>query len=382
MSLITRCPACGTMFKVVPDQIRISDGWVRCGHCAEVFDAPAHWVDEAVLMPASVPSTAGPTAFEGSVSQPSSDAVEGAEPMPSDAVADDADERLRPDALAMSDTSPVDGEAHASSAARADEIEVTGMHEDAAAPQSPPEAPTELPLDLSELPSLDLTTAPVEPLSVAREPSVAALIESDVDLPVVAAAGEHVQAMAEVQPVADSPDASPSVVPSFVRQADRRAFWRRPGVRFLLGLLLLLATMALGAQWTYTERDRIAAQWPQTRPALERLCELAGCEVSALRRIDAVVIDGSSFTRLRADAYRLGIVLKNTATLDVAMPSIELTLTDTQDQTVVRRVLSPADLGAGALLGAGAEWNGNVPLALDATQGPRVAGYRVLAFYP
>ena len=39
MSLITRCPACGTMFKVVPDQLKISEGWVRCGHCAEVFDA-------------------------------------------------------------------------------------------------------------------------------------------------------------------------------------------------------------------------------------------------------------------------------------------------------------------------------------------------------
>jgi predicted Zn finger-like uncharacterized protein len=34
MSLITRCPACGTMFKVVPDQLRISEGWVRCGQCS------------------------------------------------------------------------------------------------------------------------------------------------------------------------------------------------------------------------------------------------------------------------------------------------------------------------------------------------------------
>ena len=39
MSLVTSCPACGTMFRVVPDQLKISEGWVRCGHCAEVFDA-------------------------------------------------------------------------------------------------------------------------------------------------------------------------------------------------------------------------------------------------------------------------------------------------------------------------------------------------------
>ena len=40
MSLITRCPACGTMFKVVPDQLRISEGWVRCGHCARSSTPP------------------------------------------------------------------------------------------------------------------------------------------------------------------------------------------------------------------------------------------------------------------------------------------------------------------------------------------------------
>ncbi|MEO7953600.1 MAG: zinc-ribbon domain-containing protein, partial [Polaromonas sp.] len=39
MSLITRCPACGTMFKVVADQLKIAQGWVRCGQCGEVFDA-------------------------------------------------------------------------------------------------------------------------------------------------------------------------------------------------------------------------------------------------------------------------------------------------------------------------------------------------------
>jgi len=49
MSLITSCPNCGTMFRVVPDQLKISEGWVRCGHCSEVFDATAHLSDESVL---------------------------------------------------------------------------------------------------------------------------------------------------------------------------------------------------------------------------------------------------------------------------------------------------------------------------------------------
>lgn len=42
MSQTTRCPSCTTIFKVVPDQLRISDGWVRCGQCEQIFDAAEH----------------------------------------------------------------------------------------------------------------------------------------------------------------------------------------------------------------------------------------------------------------------------------------------------------------------------------------------------
>jgi len=39
MSLATRCPSCGTVFRVVSDQLKVSEGWVRCGRCTEVFNA-------------------------------------------------------------------------------------------------------------------------------------------------------------------------------------------------------------------------------------------------------------------------------------------------------------------------------------------------------
>jgi predicted Zn finger-like uncharacterized protein len=44
MSFVTRCTACDTLFKVRPDQLTASDGWVRCSQCAAVFDARAHEV--------------------------------------------------------------------------------------------------------------------------------------------------------------------------------------------------------------------------------------------------------------------------------------------------------------------------------------------------
>ncbi len=39
MSLATRCPACKTTFRVVQDQLKVSEGWVRCGRCDEAFNA-------------------------------------------------------------------------------------------------------------------------------------------------------------------------------------------------------------------------------------------------------------------------------------------------------------------------------------------------------
>ncbi|MBI3157918.1 MAG: zinc-ribbon domain-containing protein, partial [Burkholderiales bacterium] len=45
MTLATRCSACGTVFRVVEDQLRASAGWVRCGRCQAVFNAVEHLVD-------------------------------------------------------------------------------------------------------------------------------------------------------------------------------------------------------------------------------------------------------------------------------------------------------------------------------------------------
>ena len=46
--MITRCPECSTLFKVVADQLKISDGWVRCGRCDHVFDGAANLQDDSV----------------------------------------------------------------------------------------------------------------------------------------------------------------------------------------------------------------------------------------------------------------------------------------------------------------------------------------------
>lgn len=60
MALTTRCPQCGTSFKVVPDQLRVRNGLVRCGACQTVFDGRACLLPEpgapvAPVAPVSAP---------------------------------------------------------------------------------------------------------------------------------------------------------------------------------------------------------------------------------------------------------------------------------------------------------------------------------------
>ncbi|AEG92085.1 zinc-ribbon and DUF3426 domain-containing protein [Ramlibacter tataouinensis] len=340
MSLVTCCPACATLFKVVPDQLRISEGWVRCGHCSEVFDASAHLrrptQDEA---PAAPIAPAVPPDF----------------PL------------TEPVSLAPTEPAPLQP------------TEPAPLPPTEPAPLQPSRAPTPKP--------------PAAPFVLVRQDTTSPAPEVD--------SGWHESwrssqlSMAPTQPASQidadedesgEADTEPALEDvSFVRQARRRAFWRRGGVRAVLGLLALTLAALLAAQVAVRQRDRLAAARPALRPVLEALCQPLQCRIGPPRRIESVVIDSSAFNRLRPDAYRLSVTLKNRAATEVAMPALELTLTDTRDQPVVRRVLPPSELGPSvpATLPAGGEWSTSLGVSVVASgSASRIAGYRLLAFYP
>jgi predicted Zn finger-like uncharacterized protein len=145
-------------------------------------------------------------------------------------------------------------------------------------------------------------------------------------------------------------------------------------------LLLLLAGQVL-FHW----RDAIAARWPGTRPVLSSACRTVGCEVRPLRDISALSIDASD---LQADPAHKGLLiltatLRNRAPWPTAYPHLELTLTDAQDRTVVRRALAPGEYaGATADLANGIAPNGEVPVKLfiDASATTQ-SGYRLFLLY-
>jgi hypothetical protein len=174
---------------------------------------------------------------------------------------------------------------------------------------------------------------------------------------------------------------TPMRPPSFVRSAERAARWRRPHVRAVLGLLVLSAAGVLTWQLAVTQHDGIAARWPALQPWLERVCAQAGCKLQPLMRIDALSVESSGLLRTGPPgAYRLQVVLRNREHVALRMPHMELSLTDALGQTLARRVLTPAQLGApGNRIDAGAE----VPLATTLrTKDAGVVGYTIEIFYP
>ncbi|HWT19134.1 MAG TPA: DUF3426 domain-containing protein, partial [Variovorax sp.] len=164
-------------------------------------------------------------------------------------------------------------------------------------------------------------------------------------------------------------------------------FWQRPGARRWLWPLAVLAVLLLVVQVLRHERDGIVARQPNLRPAFAALCQATGCELTALRQIGDIVIEGAAFAREKTgnNDYRLSFTLRNGAAVPLAMPAIELSLLDTQERAVVRRVLMAADYGAPAVLAARSDQAASLPLSLSATEAatlPPIAGYRVEAFYP
>lgn len=312
MSLITQCPACATLFKVVPDQLRISDGWVRCGQCDEVFDATAH------LQPGLPTPHAGKT------------------PLPEEPVD-------TPQSLAEEDVASPAGPGFA----LADEPEQDST-----------------PADVCDEPVLDpvFEESPPEVLPVS-EPSV----EPEV---------------AEVEAVPVPSEEEPQL--SFMRTSRTPSRRSSPLARAALLLLCLLCGGVLLLQVLVQERDRLAATEPGAKQLLESLCGVLDCKISPLRQIDSVVIDSSSFTKVRTDVYRLNFTLKNAAPISLATPALELTLTDLQDQAVLRRVIDVGDFApAQGVMVQGAELTVSLPIRVKLTgTAERISGYRLLAFYP
>ena len=153
-----------------------------------------------------------------------------------------------------------------------------------------------------------------------------------------------------------------------------------------MGAGILMLTFLLFAQGLFYFRSDIAVLVPASKPLIKETCALLGCSIQLPHRSDLMTIEASD---LQADGVNASMVilsatLRNRAAFPQAHPALELTLTDTQDLPLARRVLqaadyldSPPDNENG--FAAGAERAIRVTLQLTDL---KATGYRLYLFYP
>ena len=141
------------------------------------------------------------------------------------------------------------------------------------------------------------------------------------------------------------------------------------------GMLVILLLWQL----LMVQRNWLGSEEPALRPLLSAMCR---CEILWPMEPEAVLIESSSFTENPEGGYTVQLRLKNTQHHAVAMPALELNLTDAQDQVLVRRVFRAKELAAKDHLQALRDVRTTLHFDLDDKVSKRITGFRAIVFYP
>jgi predicted Zn finger-like uncharacterized protein len=151
-------------------------------------------------------------------------------------------------------------------------------------------------------------------------------------------------------------------------------------------VVTLLLSIVFLAQATYFFRVELAAHLPGIKPILVFYCKLLDCNIPLPKKIDQLSIESSDLESdpKQTSVIALNAILRNRASYVQTYPNLELTLTNSMDEVLARRIFSPADY----LKPSEDEKQGLLPnreagikLHLD-TADLRPTGYRLFLFYP
>lgn len=130
----------------------------------------------------------------------------------------------------------------------------------------------------------------------------------------------------------------------------------------ILGLLALLVF-----QYAYFMRDDLA-RYPELRPWLEKLCARMGCELAALRDLDAFEItyrEVHSHPKAKG-ALLINATFVNKATFTQPYPILQISMSDASGHVVALRRLQPVEyLGEGADIAQGVPSQAPVHVVLE-----------------
>ncbi len=357
--MLTRCPSCATHFRVTPEQLKARGGRVRCGQCQNVFNALDSLIEEPLVVAAPLAAVAVPPA-------PTFEEISGpAQPV---------DTKEAGGKLAEAET-------EADPARPPDEVIALSEPPFEAMPETPAAMQIDAQPDAQPDTHTDTQSEPIPELPEPTEAQTAEqLAEPAVELPATLPVAEPLvderivdAADAAAETAADdwsSPFPDPPPPP-------RRWPW-------VIGSVFALIAIVLQAALAF--RVELVVLLPEAKPALVALCEIAGCEVGLPAKVSLVGIEASD---LHPDSEHKGrlvlaATLKSRAPFAQQFPHLELTLTDTADQAIARKVLAPADyLPPATPIASGMRPNADILVAIGIDAGEMTAsGYRLYLFYP
>ena len=153
---------------------------------------------------------------------------------------------------------------------------------------------------------------------------------------------------------------------------------RRGGWGF--GVLLLL--FALAAQGAYFYRGELAANLPETKPHLVKMCEYLRCTIALPQQPRQISIEASDMQA--TDPANTGLIaltatLRNQSAIALGYPALDVILTNSKEHTVARRIFLPAEyLDAGKDPRTGIPPNAEVTFRLNLDTGDLgAAGFRL-----
>jgi len=383
--MLTRCPACQTVFRLGPEQLHARRGEVRCGHCFHPFNALEHEIAQRGPIAQPTPNTP---------SQPAEHT-----PLPPQAAAVDfivLEEKLQPPAPSIAPDLdfeiPDDFPAPTEDTASIERI-----------PQSTPPSLPEV-VRSGRRPARDMPLPPAEiaapwetepPLRCDPAPDPSQQAANPASL--YADTADHLEApaIAKVDSQADQIEAdrakAANIKPAYIDFEQLDAKYGRPPTptsplrRGLARLVIGLLGSVLIAQSLYLFRMEIARELPGLRPMLTSACSDLGCTIPFPRDAELIGLDASDLQSEPGTPgrYLLHATVNNRADYAQDWPHMELTLTDARDMPIARRVLAPdewipPDRHEGAFASRNAV---NARISFSA---PELAptGYRVYIFYP
>jgi len=373
MALATRCPNCHALFRVAAEQLRTRSGMVRCGACRKVFNAIAglDYLDAQRFA----------TGDAGSGTVPAPPAAPIKPPAPAPTSPPPSSARVSSDAARSAIDDAAKPTASPSPTAPARQREFTPAAEPWTGP--PPTAAVPAPVK-SAGPGTAANTAEgsaagesgagdrrrnPRPDSGVAAPNMTPAIgagAADAAFRIAQRAEESTEIDAGgaaldtllMGPADEASDDDGTPGSARFEDADYEPAGSEaePGPRFLQetrsgpltqGLLIAASALLiplLVAQLALIFRTPLVVTLPALRPALQALCAPLACTASWPMRPDLLAVVSSELQAIPGTSVlELDTVLRNRAAFALALPAIELTISDNNGRTLARKVFLPGE---------------------------------------